>query len=316
LADSSIVLLIAVSMVSFFAGTIFTAHMNMECIRGTGDHHFMDAKVEALAQRRVSELQALQSESAASKQQKPSLVKFPDTTKNFAQGLARTSKTDFFEHFDIGVPMDPPQDNDSDVLLLYNREKALPNAYKDPSMITDDSSIPQLTTHHAIKNCEYVHVILANHGKQNNVCTAIVPNYESYHVQKWMRLGDKGLDPTQDFSLVSRGISPNGRQAFKPPREINIYENWKILKKYFDSFEDAIKELQPLVEKVATPKKTVTVMVSNFGQSELLVNFVCAAKSRNLDISSIIVFATDLETKNLAEGLGLVAFFDKRVSTD
>jgi len=42
------------------------------------------------------------------------------------------------------------------------------------------------------------------------------------------------------------------------------------------------------------------------------VNFVCAAKSRNLDISSIIVFATDLETKDLAEGLGLVAFFDKR----
>jgi len=67
-----------------------------------------------------------------------------------------------------------------------------------------------------------------------------------------------------------------------------------------------------LVEKVATPKKTVTVMVVNFGQSELLMNFVCAAKSRNLDISSVIVFVTDLETKVLAEGLGLVAFYDER----
>ena len=65
-----------------------------------------------------------------------------------------------------------------------------------------------------------------------------------------------------------------------------------------------------------TPKNTVTVMVSNFGQSELLINFVCAAKSRNLDISSIIVFATDIETKELAEGLGLVAFYDKWVSIE
>jgi hypothetical protein len=38
------------------------------------------------------------------------------------------------------------------------------------------------------------------------------------------------------------------------------------------------------VETEATPNKSVTVMVSNFGQSELLVNFVCAAKSRNYDI--------------------------------
>jgi len=159
-------------MVSFFAGTIFTTHMNMECIGGTSNHHFLDAKVETLAQRRVSELQALSAHSesepasASSKQQKSSLVKFPDTTKNFAQGLARTSKTDFFEHFDIGVPMDIPKAKDSDVLLLYNREEAFPNAYKDPSTITDDSSIPQLTTHHAIKNCDYVHVILAGHGKK------------------------------------------------------------------------------------------------------------------------------------------------------
>ena len=56
-------------------------------------------------------------------------------------------------------------------------------------------------------------------------------------------------------------------------------------------------------------------MVSNFGQSELLVNFVCSARSRGLDISSVLVFATDLETKALAESLGLTAFYDKRVSS-
>jgi len=309
--DPSIVLMISVAMVSFFAGTIFTAHMNMECIGGSGhggsDHHFMDAKVEELAQRRVSDLQAMSASSTSS------LVKFPDTTKNYAQGLVRMPKTDFFQHFDIGVPMDVPREKDSDVLLLYNRERAFPNAYKDPSMLTDASSIPQLETKDAVQHCDYVHVILTDHANDKNQCTAIVPNYESYHIQKWMRLGDKGVDPTKDFSLVSRGITSKGRQSFKTPSTKNIYENWDVLKTYFGAFQDAINELRPLVEKVATPKKTVTIMVSNFGQSELLMNFVCAARSRNLDISSIIVFATDTETKELAEGLGLTAFYDKWV---
>lgn len=305
--------MIAVSMVSFFAGTMFTAHMNMECIGGVGDHHFMDAKVEELAQKRVLSLQTV-SESKPS-ESKPSMVKFPPTTTSYAQGLARTSKADFFEQFDIGVPMDPIKDAESDVLLLYNRAKAFPDDYKD-SMITDDSSIPQLNTKDAVENCEYLHVILADHSNKKNQCTAIVPNYESYHIQKWMRLGDAGLDTTEDFSLVSRGMRSNGRIEFKSPPSKHIRQNWDILKKYFETFDEVTNELKPLLEKVATPKNTVTVMVSNFGQSELLINFVCAAKSRNLDISSIILFATDLETKELAEGLGLVVFYDKWVRTE
>ena len=45
----------------------------------------------------------------------------------------------------------------------------------------------------------------------------------------------------------------------------------------------------------------------------MLLNFVCAAKSRGLDLSAVLVFATDKETKDLAEGLGLVAFYDETV---
>ena len=314
--------MIAVSMVSFFAGTIFTAHMNMECTTGISNHHFMDAKVEEMVQKRMRNLQALsdrsktESKSEVEVESKPSLMKFPTGTINYAQGLARTPKKEFFEQFDIGVPMDPVKGMESEVLLLYNRAKAFPNDYKDPSKITDDSFIPQLGTVDAIENCEYLHVILTDHGNQKNQCTAIVPNYESYHIQKWMRLGDKGLDTTKAFSLVSRGMRSNGREEFRSPKTDQIQRSWGILKNYFESYDEAIKELKPLLQKVATPKNTVTVMVSNFGQSELLINFVCAAKSRNLDISSVIVFATDTETKKLAEGLGLVAFYDKWVSTD
>ena len=54
-------------------------------------------------------------------------------------------------------------------------------------------------------------------------------------------------------------------------------------------------------------------MVVNRGQAELLMNFVCNAKAKNLDTSQVLLFATDSESKDLAEGLGLTVFFDQTV---
>eukprot|EP00536_Pseudo-nitzschia_multiseries_P007901 jgi/Psemu1/287438/fgenesh1_pg.191_\ len=321
LADSSAVFVIAVAMVSFFAGTMFTIHMNLECVVGKGAHHFMDAKVEELAQKRVRELQNTMAKHECEEKEKgikeeppsttTSLLQFPYSTTSFATGMARTPKTDFFDQLDLGVPMDVPTDKDSDVLVLYNRKKALPEPYGEPSAVSGSSSIPSMGTEDALQNCDYVNVILANHNGRENICTAIVPQYESYHIQRWMRLGVKGLDPSEDLQMVSRGMQSNGKNQFLPPVDKHRKENWNMLSAYYSTFAEATKELKPLVQKVATEKKTVTVMVSNFGQSELLVNFVCAAKSRNLDTSSILVFATDTETKELAESLGLTAFYDK-----
>jgi hypothetical protein len=59
MSESTIVLLIAVAMVSFFAGTVFTVHMNMDCVGGgirdggLGEHHHINVKVEELAQKRI-----------------------------------------------------------------------------------------------------------------------------------------------------------------------------------------------------------------------------------------------------------------------
>ena len=272
----------------------------------------------------------LEQTSPPRKDTEPSLLKFPDTTNNYARGMVRTPKTQFFDQLDLGVPMDPAKAGDSDVLILYNREKALPDDYYDTSLLSkavqndDDrnsessSSIPSIGTKDALKNCDYVNVVLSYHEGRANYCTAIVPQYESYHIQKWMRLGDgkekKGVDPSAELQLVSRGMQSNGKNQFEPPVDRNRREAWGMLTTYYSSFADATAVLKPLVKKVATRKKTVTVMVSNFGQSELLVNFVCAARSRNMDISSILVFATDMETKELAESLGLTAFYDKWVS--
>merc|ERR1719199_1188275 len=104
--------------------------MNMDClghdvtIRGgsiTGDHHFMNARVEELAQKRVRELQkamptpkcsdkdgevaidqlGLEQTSPPRKDTEPSLLKFPDTTNNYARGMVRTPKTQFFDQLDL-----------------------------------------------------------------------------------------------------------------------------------------------------------------------------------------------------------------------
>eukprot|EP00980_Cylindrotheca_fusiformis_P002504 scaffold586_cov68-Cylindrotheca_fusiformis.AAC.13 len=231
-------------------------------------------------------------------------------------GMARTDKLDFVNHLDLGVPVDDPSNNprmgnkEKEILLLYQKESALPDGYKNEN--NDGNLPPLLAPDKALEHCDYVNVILTDHSAGRNQCWAMIPQYESYHVQKWMRIEDrKPLDSKLPLKLVSRGMKSNGYNEFDPPTNKHIDRNIEMLQNYFKNLPDSLSKLKPLVERVATPNKTVTVMVTNFGQSELLLNHVCAAKSRNLDISSILVFATDVETKELAEGLGLNVFYDE-----
>jgi hypothetical protein len=54
-------------------------------------------------------------------------------------------------------------------------------------------------------------------------------------------------------------------------------------------------------------------MVCNHGQSELLMNFVCSTRARGISTKNILIFATDEETKAIAENMGLTAFYDEQV---
>lgn len=252
--------------------------------------------------------------------QSSSVAQFPETTRKYAVGMVRTTKEDFTKTLDLGVPVDLPQVGAEDVLILYSRAAAKPKHIPKSS----DGSIPLLSMEDSVEHCDYLNVILTDKSASRNQCIAIVPQYESFHIQKWMRvpktLNPKNghetngpLDSNAPLRLVSRGMQSNGKDQFEPPEAKHIKQNWELLQKYMSGFEESLASLKPLVEKVATKDNTVTVMVANFGQSELLVNFVCAARSRNLDTSSILVFATDNDTKELAEQLGLTAFFDERV---
>ena len=88
------------------------------------------------------------------------------------------------------------------------------------------------------------------------------------------------------------------------------------LSNYLSVLDEGLKDLKPIAEKVSARssssrgqftqhvKGSLIVMVSNFGNSDLLINFCCAAKRVGVDIGKILMFATDVQTAELAESLG------------
>jgi hypothetical protein len=101
----------------------------------------------------------------------------------------------------------------------------------------------------------------------------------------------------------------------RPPTPNYSKKNWAGLTKYFNSF-DAISERLSSILKGISRDNTVVVMVANAGVIELLTNFVCAARSRSIDINHIVVFATDQEGERVAADLGLAVFYDEGLFQD
>jgi len=247
-------------------------------------------------------------------------AKFKKTTSSFLLGAARTTKESFMDVFEMGLPSEDIKSGGSDVLVLYQAKSSLPSVnhkelresaiYNNPK-----NCIPSATADIVTESCTTMNVISTN--PRDNQCTAIVGNYESYHVQKWMRLPEtKGaLDRSLPLRFVSRVQNSNGVNAVKVPMGKQSKYHWNMLGPFLDSFADSKSILDPILSRI-NKNKVVAVLTCNFGQSELLINFVCSAKSRGLDISNVLVFATDEETRDLAIGLGLEAFYDEKIYKD
>ena len=229
-------------------------------------------------------------------------------------GIGHVNRDDFASKFDMGVPLDPSFQGNDHVTILYNSLTALPD---------NDEEKQQKQKYYydnvdeATKNCENLHVILTHTGRERQ-CVAIMGQYESFHIQKFMRLPPtKGkVDLKYPLKLVNRGSQSNGRQSARPPTKDQTIQHWKSLSTYIDSLDDVLSKLDPIAQKVASHNENnaVIVMVCNFGQSELLLNFVCNAQRKGLGdvLKNVLLFATDNETKELAESLGLATFFDEQ----
>ena len=256
-------------------------------------------------------------------------LKFPSTLRKMVVDYATVPRGDFISNLEIGTPMDETKKGSEDVLVLYTDSKTLP--FEEGSDKTPHTGEKHgLDSTKALENCHTVKVILQEPAAKKRQCLAIVPQWESYHVHKFMRLPNPsdGKEVSVDYPLryVSRSMQDNGKQASVPAFKKHIKPSYDALVDYTKHLDIALGNLKPLLEKsmekskqsgntseVVKKSKVAVVMVCNKGQAHLFHNFVCNARAKGHDLSRIILFATDEYTLNLANDLGITVFYDQTI---
>ena len=236
-----------------------------------------------------------------------------NSLSHFVQGLARVSKGDLMQTYDLGVPPNANTEN-LDALILYTKKQALPsdgNAARAARHEDPTKPLPFLSATAASENCDTMNVILIDNLDNARQCFALVgEQYRSYHVQRWMRRPDGSgkLDANMPLKLTSRGRTIEGKQEFDVPDEFHVKRHQERLLTYLREADDIKSRLRQTLENMKG--KTIVVMTCNRGQSELLMNFACSSRARGFDLQNVVVFPTDVETKELAEEMGLATFYE------
>lgn len=241
----------------------------------------------------------------------------PKSLRHFVTGIVRVSKGDFMNTYDQGVPQNPDTD-ELEALILYNKKDALPSdeatRKRAQGQGNPSQGLPLLSAKTATENCHTMNIVLTNNPSNTNQCLVLVGSqYQSYHIDRWMRrkLKHGPLDATQPLRLSTRAFTAAGKEEFYPPSEYHVTEHQERLMTYFQVAPQLKSRLRTMLEAMGT--KTVVVLTSNFGQSELLINFACNSRSKGFSLNNVIVFPTDLETKELSEGMGLNTFYDEHL---
>lgn len=242
---------------------------------------------EASGNSGASFLEATASVADGSSSKSPIQQLFPKRhVGDLVSGVGLVDRDEFASTFDMGVPLDRSTSGNDNVVIFYSHDQAI------PSSSTNTSNVLQAT-----KNCENLHVILT-HASRKRQCVALMGQYESFHIQKFMRLPpeesddsaktDK-LDMKYPLRLVNRGAQSSGRKSQKVPTAEQTREHWRSISSYFSSLDGALEQLEPIAQQVASNNENnaVIVMVCNFGQSELLLNCTCSL----MDSEILFLFA-------------------------
>ena len=237
---------------------------------------------------------------------------FPDTMSSFAHELSTVSQAEFLQNFDYGTTPNPISNPESsEVLILYNTKNSIADAFN------RRDSIPKLQIEEATKNCEALNVIFQNPKVGSRQCLAILSNYENYHVQKWMRLPknmDQGDSSKPEFRAVGRATNDVGYNDFRVPEDQLRLKHQSNLHHFLSSYQHILNEIRPIAESIVVDN-TIVVMTVNRGQIDLLINFACSAREKDLDIGNVFVFSCDEETHEIVKNLGLTSYYDERVCT-
>jgi hypothetical protein len=230
---------------------------------------------------------------------------FGPGVSKFASGAVRTSRDDFLKEFDYGLPL--PLFNDqhnpgiSEVLMLYG--EGVKNITRAESK-EGSELFPVVSVEEATAQCNDVTVMHVKqlHGEKYYPCLAVVAGYGNHQLLRWKR--DKASGKFQRIGL-------KGRYMRIPEQDVE--ENHReSIERFLHHMDVALEELRPIVERIEK-ENTVVVMCINKGYVPMLMNFVCSSKSRNIDLSSVLVFATDQDSFDAAKKLGLEAFHTAEV---
>ncbi|KAL7484304.1 hypothetical protein ACHAW6_009946 [Cyclotella cf. meneghiniana] len=245
--------------------------------------------------------------------------RFPTSVERFATGIARVKKDDLDALFDFGNPVEKGAGTgNEDAIIIYNVRNAMPTSNKSLAHAIeydDGKGIPLTDPRTATENCDGMNVIFTGNPEHTAQCTALIGNYESYHIQRWMRTDGGKIDHNLPLTHVSRGFAPRGKSNFYAPpydgKNSQVKRHWKMLLTFLQNVDAVLEDLTPILKKVAR-NNAVVVMTCNHGQSALLMNFACSARRKSFDLGNVLVFPSDKETKELAEGLGLTTYYDEK----
>ena len=252
---------------------------------------------------------------ASSHRRRTDTNRFPLSVSTIAAGLALVDRNEFAKRFDMGVPLDASLPHNDKVLLIYQRPYSLPKNKLAAEQATASGNVPLLSVNDATENCDFLNIVLSEAKTNRAQCLAVMGQYESFHIQKFMRLDDikSPINRKLPLRMVNRGSQANGRKSTVPPDKEVTLKYWDILSLYLSRLPSKLDLLRPIAQQVAK-ENTVIVLVCNHGQSELLMNFICAARARGFDLSAVLLFATDEETQELGNSLGITTWYDADVS--
>jgi len=244
---------------------------------------------------------------------------FPETSRNMFVDFATVPRDAFNELIDIGVPLDYTEKGAEDVVVLYTSGASMPTnmGWRHNKTGIEPSK--------ALENCHEVKVILQPRARKNHQqCFAILPQWESHMIHKLMRIPPPGTQPKNVTAVdlvyplqsVTRSRQPNGIDS-EIPKEKHTTESNQILVEYLKNRDRVLVNLKDFLQNTVMKNSinpslgTLVVLTCNKGQSEMFRNFVCNARAKALDLSQVVMFATDEATLQLSRELGIHVWYDE-----
>lgn len=316
-------------IVSFYVGWKSASEGGAAIPGGCAPTDFSDALRQRIDERVKEELAG---QKAGRRQEEETYADaiFPRGARDFASGALRVSRDEMLATYDFGVPIKPIT-TETDAIILYNTPKALPSSgkLKQAAMSGQSNEVAKASVRDAMENCDAMNVVFTSPNNMRE-CHLVIGGFESYHINRWMRMPDfatadrkhRQLDRSLPLRHVGRIVKAQGVDEFDLP---DVWRNFKrrergFVLEHFDRFrvflenkDRVLKDLKKLLaDRNVVRENTVVVLTVNAGQSELLSNFICAARSRGLDTGNILVFPTDEVSYKLAQGLGVATYYDEK----